>query len=539
MHVIMLTVASTLKIQLPYIDYSSIAPELILSGAALVSLVGSSLTHKRELTWPYTAVGVVASAVAGFWSYHLFDEVRSHGATAQVAGAIAQDGFSTFLMVLISVSLLLSLLVAQGVFYRAGTRGPEFSSLLLLSSTGAMFMASANDLIVVFLGLEILSIALYVLVGFERSKAPSQEGAMKYFILGSFSSAIFLYGIALVYGATGSTNLAEISSFLARNTLTSNGVLLAGMTLILVGLGFKVAAVPFHFWTPDVYQGAATSVTGFMAGVAKAAGFAALLRIFYVPFSTLSLDWRPEVMALAVASMVIGAVLAVTQRDVKRMLAYSSINHAGFILIGLSAVSAQGISDSLYYLFAYSVMIIGTFGVVSLVSASQGNFEGTLPVSGLRGLSRRSPVLALTLAVFLVAQAGAPFTTGFLAKFSVISAAVQNRDYWLAVVAMMTAVVAVFFYLRMAFAIYADRGELATASSGSAMDVSASEGTTSDGDEQGQLGDLMVAEESVVDTYRPPVATLVGIGIAMAFTIFFGVFSSPLVSFAHQATLLH
>ncbi len=518
---LLLTFASTAKIALPKIDYSSILPELVMLGAAIISMIVSSLTRKRDLTWPYTAIGVVASLVAGEWSLHLFEVVRSQGPKATIAGAISSDGFSTFLMVVISVSVLLSLLIAEGVVFRDAAKGPEYSALILISASGAMFMAAANDLIVVFLGLEILSIALYVLVGFRRSASESQEAAMKYFVLGGFSSAIFLYGIALTYGATGTSNISKIAQYLANNTLTSNGVLLAGMVLMLVGLGFKVAAVPFHFWTPDVYQGAPTSVTGYMAGVAKAGGFAALLRIFYVSFNTLSLDWRPVVITLAVLSTVVGAVLALSQRDVKRMLAYSSINHAGFILIGLATATAAGVSDSLYYLFAYSIMIIGTFGVISMVSAARGNFEGPILVSDLRGLAKRNPALGLALAIFMVAQAGAPFTTGFLAKFSVIAAAVQSREYLLAIAAMMTAVVAVYFYLRLAFAIYTDREE--------------AESTTT----PASGGGVMTEVETAKKTYTPPLVTLVGVGLAMAFTIVFGIYSSPLVTFAHQAVLMH
>ncbi len=217
---------------------------------------------------------------------------------------------------------------------REKATGPEFQALMLLSASGAMIMGEANDLIVVFLGLEILSIALYVLAAMNARRAESGEAALKYFVLGAFSSAVFLYGIALVYGATGSTNLPQIADYLARNVLLHNGLLLAGLALLLVGFGFKVAAVPFHLWTPDVYQGSPSPATGFMAAVAKAGGFAALLRVFVSSFGTLRTDWQPAVWVLAAITLLLGAVVALAQRDIKRMLAYSSINHAGFVLLG-------------------------------------------------------------------------------------------------------------------------------------------------------------------------------------------------------------
>ena len=238
---------------------------------------------------------------------------------------------------------------------------------MMLSASGGVLMAKANDLILIFLGLEVLSIALYVLAGYHQRREQSREAAIKYFVLGSFSSAFFLYGVALTYGSTGSTNLAFIADFLSTQMVTG-GVLLGGFAFLLVGLGFKVAAVPFHMWTPDVYQGAPTPVTGFMAAAAKAAGFAALLRIFYSAFGTESLDWRPIVWVLAVLSMVVGSVLAVVQTDVKRMLAYSSISHAGYVLIGLQAANDRGIAGSLFYLLAYTFLIAGSFATVAIVS---------------------------------------------------------------------------------------------------------------------------------------------------------------------------
>jgi NADH-quinone oxidoreductase subunit N len=329
--------------------------------------------------------------------------------------------------------------------------GAEPYVLMLLSASGGVMMASANDLIVMFLGLEILSLAVYVLAAMHLRKVTSQEAGVKYFVLGAFSSAFFLYGIALTYGGTGSTNLVEISEFLSTTVLTDTGLVLAGLSLLLVGFAFKVAAVPFHFWTPDVYQGAPTPSVAWMASGVKVAGFAGLLRVFYLAFGTYRLDWQPIVFVVAAITMVVGSVLAVVQTDVKRMLAYSSINHAGFILVAVQAASTQGVEAALFYLAAYTFMVAGSFGVITVVSR-KGDIGNSL--DDYRGLSRDRPALALAFALFLFAQAGVPLTSGFFAKFYVITAAVDAGSTWLAVIAMLTAVVAAFLYLRIIVSMY-------------------------------------------------------------------------------------
>jgi NADH-quinone oxidoreductase subunit N len=366
-----------------------------------------------------------------------------------------------------------------------------------------------------FLGLEILSIAAYVLAAMHLRRAQSQEAGMKYFVLGAFSSAIFLYGIALVYGATGSTRLDEIATFLARTHLT-RGVLYAGLALLIVGLGFKVAAVPFHTWTPDVYQGSPTPVTGFMAAVAKAAGFAGLIRILISAFASVGTDWRPIIWALAVLTLLVGAVLAIIQTDVKRMLAYSSISHAGYVLIGVQAASNEGVAGALFYLFAYMVMVLGAFAVVSLVG---GRNEGHNDLESYRGLATRRPVLALSLVVFLLAQAGVPFTTGFMAKFYVVRAAVDQGQYALAVIAMLAAAIAAFFYLRLGILMY------------SPLDADTTEAAAN-----GSGGGIAVA----IDTRRITIPVTLGVALALcaAFTIVAGIAPAPLIDVAKKATLL-
>jgi NADH-quinone oxidoreductase subunit N len=437
-------------VQTPKVDWLTIAPEGIFFAGALVLLVGGVLLRRRAPRGLWTGVTILTAGLALWPSYHLWHQAHHGHARRVIANAIVVDGYSVFFIVMIVATVILAALLADGYLEREGLSGAEFYALMLMSASGAMLMASANDLIVVFLGLEVLSIALYILAGIQQRRAESQEAAIKYFVLGAFSSAFFLYGIALVYGATGSTNLTDIAAFLANNTIFQ-GVLLAGFALLLVGLGFKVAAVPFHMWTPDVYQGAPTPVTGFMAALAKAAGFSALLRVFVSTFGSYRLDWQPIVWGLAVLSLVVGSVLAVVQTDVKRMLAYSSIAHAGYVLVGLQAATDRGVAGALFYLFTYAFMVVGSFGVVTLVA---GRGDDRHDLDSYRGLSSRRPLLALTFTIFLLAQAGVPLTSGFLAKFYVISAAVEAHSYALAIIAMLAAVIATFFYLRIIVVMY-------------------------------------------------------------------------------------
>ena len=373
------------------------------------------------------------------------------GPHSTVAGSIGVDGFSVFIIVLLACTVVLTALVADGFLHRENLDGPAFYVLLMLSAAGGITMASANNLIVLFLGLEVLSLAVYVLVAMHLRRAESQEAGIKYFVLGAFASAFLLYGIALVYGATGSVNLIDIEDALQSNDLSDNGLLLAGMAMLLVGFGFKVAAVPFHAWTPDVYQGAPSPVVSYMAAGVKAAGFAALLRVFFGGFLGAADDWQPVMFGLAIASLAVGSLMAIVQTDVKRILAYSSISHAGFILVGVQAATDEGVASVLFYLAAYAAMAIGSFAVITVVSGPGD--EGTA-IENLRGLAARRPVLAGAFTVLLLSQAGIPFTAGFWAKFEVITAAVDGRSFWLAVIAMLAAVVAAFLYLRIVVSMY-------------------------------------------------------------------------------------
>jgi NADH-quinone oxidoreductase subunit N len=290
-----------------------------------------------------------------------------------------------------------------------------------------------------------------VMTGMHLKRSESQEGGLKYFVLGSFSSAFFLYGIAMVYGATGSTNFIHIKIYMANNLPVQEGLLLFGLVMLIVGLGFKIAAVPFHSWSPDAYDGAPTPAVVYMASAVKVAAFAGIVRVLVLTFSNYSADWKPVIYTIAILSMVFGALLAIVQSNVKRMLAYSSINHAGFILIAVEAASARGTQAVLYYLAAYTFMIAGTFALIAVIGRT-GDKRHSL--ADYRGLAQANPLIALVLALFLLAQAGIPFTSGFFAKFYAVTAAVDAGSWPLALVAMVSAVIAAFLYLRVVVAMY-------------------------------------------------------------------------------------
>ena len=434
------------------IQYRAIAPVMVLGIGALVLLVVSAVLPKRSRPGLYASltalIGVISAVVCAFeWT-----DINNHGPIINAVGSqIIYDHFSILIYLLVSVATILGALTADHYLVREGLDGVEPYVLMLMAGLGAMLMAASGGTVMLFLGLEIMSIALYVMTAYHRRRTASGEAGLKYFILGSFSSAIFLYGAALAYGATGSTQFSDMSSFLAANTIPNDGVLLAGMILLIIGLGFKVAAVPFHFWTPDVYQGAPTPFTGYMAAVAKAAGFAGLVRILVQGFASQQANWRPVIWLLAVLTLLLGSVLAIVQRDLKRMLAYSSISQAGYVLIGLQAGSARGVAGVGFYLFTYTFIIAGTFAVLQLI---QGRSEGRNDLGAIRGLARRSPLLAFAMMILLLAQAGVPLTSGFLAKFYVIQAAVNKGQYPLAVIGMLAAAIAAFFYLRIALLMY-------------------------------------------------------------------------------------
>jgi NADH-quinone oxidoreductase subunit N len=533
------------------IAYRSILPVLILAIGALVLLMVSAVLPKRS--WPglypgLTAIIGGAGAIASAWQW---SDVGNHHGQLAIGQQILYDRFSVFFLLLISIAVILGALISDSYLRREGLDGVEAYVLMLMSGVGAMLMAESAGLIMLFLGLEIMSIALYVMAAYHRRRTQSGEAGFKYFILGSFSSAIFLYGVALVYGATGSTQFAEIAAYLSRDVLTHTGVLLAGMALIIVGLGFKVAAVPFHFWTPDVYQGTPTPFTGYMAAVAKAAGFAGLLRVLVGALPTQATNWRPIIWFIAVLTLIIGSVVAIAQRDLKRMLAYSSISQAGYVLVGLQAATATGTASVLFYLFTYMFIIAGSFAVVGVI---QGRGEARNDLGVIRGLARRQPILAGAMLVFLLAQAGIPLTSGFLGKFYVIQAAVQAGQYPLAIIAMLAAAIAAFFYLRIALLMYGSDGQAdPEAATSGVEDRGASIPAVQSGDGEAP-DDSELAGLEPVRTLDPPTMTAalldpptnpapvpfavaLSVTVCVLFTIFAGV-SEPVIDLARHATTL-
>ena len=441
----------------PSVQWFALTPLLVLLGGGLGLLVVASLTPR----WPRhlyasSTIGVALGAIV--MTCIQWHHITTSGPRFLVGDALSYDHFSMFAIIVICVALILASLVTDDFVSRESMDGPEIYVLYLMAAIGGIVMAMSNDLIVLFLGLETLSISLYVLAASNRRRAESQEAGLKYFVLGGFSSAFFLYGIALVYGGTGSTNFNKIIvSFDTVAVHRKDALVLVGVALLLVGLLFKIGAVPFHFWTPDVYQGAPTPVTAFMASVAKVAAFAALLRVLVIALPNWKDDWRPVIWAVAVITLAVGSISAVVQTNVKRMLAYSSISHAGFILLGVEAAghagasSHRGMPSSMLYLLLYSVMVIGTFAVVSVVGRTG---DGATDLNSFRGLAREKPVLALALTVFLLAQAGVPLTSGFIAKFGVIQASLEEHSYALAIIAMVSAVIAAFLYLRIMVSVW-------------------------------------------------------------------------------------
>ena len=530
-----------MTVAMPSIHYVVVLPEFLLAGAALMLLVATALVRGQldrrigTAVVVVTCVGVLVDAVVQ-WV-----EISRHGTSTTLAHAVVEDGFAAVSIGIIAVSLGLSILVCDGWLARARIEGVELHILALASATGAVLMVQANDLVVIFLGLEILSIGLYVLAATDRRSRRSGEAALKYLLLGAFSSAIFVYGIALVYGATGSTQLAQIASFLSQNVLKSQGLLLAGTALLLVGFAFKVAAVPFHAWSPDVYEGSPSPVVGYMAAVVKVGAFAAVLRVLASGLATQLDGWRPMVWALAALSMLVGAGLALVQRNVKRLLAYSSISHAGFVLMGLWAGTAQGVAAALYYLAIYALLAIGSFAVVTIVSA-----DGREDLSDYRGLGSRRPWLAAAFTVLLLAQAGVPLTTGFVAKLEVLEAAVGilgSAGVTLGVVAMIATAIGGYYYLRLVVLTYsgAPVPEPARVSRATAKLAAVGAGILVEDDRDGapeEHGAEMAAPLPGPDDEPVPAATTFVIAACVVPTVVFGIWVGPLAALAAHATML-
>ena len=442
-----------MEISIPTFNFVVIAPEIVvLVTALLVMMVDLFLAkeQKGRLAW-LSLVGVL---VAAGLSFYIWD-----GSNPELQNMLVADGYALFLNLVILTAAALAILFSVEYAGRVGLAQGEYYTLLLLSTTGMMLMAAAINLMTIFLALEILSIALYVLVGLNRAEQRSSEGALKYLLLGAFASGFLLYGMALLYGQAGTTSLAGLRDYVASLGGEFPPLLLAGLGLMIIGFGFKVALVPFHMWTPDAYEGAPTSVTAFMSVGAKTAGFAALGRVVLYALGDLHGDWVWLLAALAALTMTVGNLAALRQTNLKRMLAYSSIAHAGYILAGLAAGSQLGTSAVLFYLFAYTFMNVGAFAVLIAVGRLEGSARGGETLDGLTGLSARKPGLAVVMALFMLSLAGVPPLVGFLAKLYVFSAAVQAGLIWLAVFGVINSVISAYYYLRVVVVMFMKEGK--------------------------------------------------------------------------------
>ncbi|PSK96346.1 NADH dehydrogenase subunit N [Haloactinopolyspora alba] len=502
----------------PTLEYAELAPLITVFGAAVIGVLIEAFVPRRARHTVQVVLALLALVAS------LVQVIALAGTEVVAAvGAVVIDGPALFLQGTILVLSIISIaffaerkLEAGGdafapaasslpgsdeerVLVRERRLQTEIYPLMLFAVAGMMLFPAANDLLIMFIALEVLSLPLYLMCGMaRRRRLLSHEAALKYFLLGAFSSAVFLFGSAFVYGFAGSLRFSEISTALTTE-IGKEGLLLSGVGLMAVGLLFKVGAVPFHAWTPDVYQGAPTPVTAFMAACTKLAAFGAMVRLFYVAFGGVRSDWQPMLWAVAIATMVVGAVVALTQTDIKRMLAYSSIAHAGFVLTALVAADQTATAAILFYLATYGIATLGAFAVVTLVRDSGG--EAT-HLSKWAGLGKRSPIVAGTFALFLLAFAGIPMTSGFVGKLSVFAAAIDGGATPLVIVGVLASAVAAFFYVRVIVLMF--------------FSAPAEEGPT---------------------VAVPSVWTTVGISLGAAATLLLGLVPGPLLDLAQQAAV--
>ena len=420
-------------------SFDAIIPMLCVALAGLVVLLAEAFRGRGE-KMPIGGLAIIGLVGAGAASILLWNR------NATSFGVVTADNFSLFVnLILVGVGILTVIFSSQTVD-RDGIPAGEYYAIMLFAMVGMMLMGQATDLLVIFLALETMSIAVYILTGIRRDQQQSTEAAFKYFLLGAFASAFFLYGIAFLYGVTGSTNLDRIGSVIAAQSMSGNPMILLGVGLLIVGFAFKVAAVPFHMWSPDVYEGAPAVVTGFMSTGVKAAAVAAFVRVFLSSLEPMITDWAPVLWVIAAATMILGTVVGVAQTSLKRMLAYSSVAHGGYLLAGLVAGNDVGKAAILFYLAAYALTNLGAFGVIALLGTRE---RANDDLRDYAGLFKSHPALAVLMTFFLLSLGGFPPTAGFIAKWYVFSAAIGSGYYSLAIIGVLSSVVSVFFYLRI------------------------------------------------------------------------------------------
>lgn len=478
----------------PDIAWGGLAPELVMVIGAVALLLGDvQLKPSVKALWRSTLVILVIALGLGVWQW----VVTEPAGEMAFGGMLIFDPSAALARLVVVVVSILAILSGRSLFFHLGNRAAEGLALVLLASAGFVLMAASQNLVMMFLGLEMGSISLYILAGITGDGVRSDEAALKYLLLGAVASAVFIYGAALVFAGTGSLGLAEVGSFLTRYLLLSPAVLLIGIGLITVGLSFKVAAAPFHVWAPDVYQGAPAGIVGYMAAVAKVGGFAALARVLLSGFGTFRADWALVVGGVAALSMLVGAVMAIISVDIRRLLAYSGVAHAGFILTGLASGS-PGSPSVWFYLTVYTVQLVAAFAVISALGGAAASGS---PLSDYRGLYRRSPFLAVALSVALLGMAGLPLTSGFVAKLGVFLQAWRGGLEWLVIVAVLASAVAIYLYLRVIVTMY-------------------------------------MQSPTTDDALRCDRPTFWALGAATAVTVVLGVFPQPLLTLVESAVYL-
>jgi NADH-quinone oxidoreductase subunit N len=421
-------------------DLHPLTPELTMTALALIVLFLDLVVRKKEVL----ALVSMAGAIFVAWTLR-----GSSGTT--FGGMFVSDGYSTFFKLIFLLNVVLSVLISiKYIAVEKANRG-EYYSLILFSTLGMMIMTSAGDLIALYLGLELMALSTYVLAGFLRQDAKSNEAALKYFLLGAFSSAFLLYGISIVYGLTGTTDLRAIAAFVSEKGLAGNFSLLLSVIFLIVAFGFKIAAAPFHMWAPDVYEGAPTSITAFMSVGPKAAGFAVLGRVFMIAFVSVKVDWAAILIPVSILTMAVGNIVALSQTNIKRMLAYSSIAHAGYALLGIIAANNEGLAAMMTYLMIYAFMNVGAFAVIIMLR-SEG-FKGE-SIYDYEGLSKTHPLAALLMLIFMFSLTGIPPTAGFIGKLYLFMSAVNAGYTWLVVVAVIFSAISAYFYLRIVMYMY-------------------------------------------------------------------------------------
>ncbi len=493
----------------------ALLPEIVLTVVGVLIMLAEPLlpasSSRKPLGWLAIAGTVLAAAASwyqlGFGVLHGF------------YNTIQADSFSVFFHLLIAAVVVVTLLGSLDYFDGHGTYSGEYYALSLFGAVGMMLMTSSVELLMVFIGLEISSIATYIMAGFRKGQATASESSIKYFLLGSFATAFFLYGIALVFGATGSTNILAIAHGVAV-THTPTLAFLA-IAMILIGLGFKVSAAPFHVWTPDVYQGAPSPVVGMMSTAPKAATFAVLLRILFGGFPVMEHRWAALIWVIAVLSMSIGNLGALLQRDVKRMLAYSSIAHAGYLLVAFTAFPADGVAAACFYTAAYAAMNVGAFAVITQLT---GYDETARSIEDFTGMAAKRPVLTALLAFFLLSLIGIPFTGGFFGKFYVFAAALHAGRVWLAVIGLLNSGVACFYYLRLLAAMYARPAQQLE----TVPDLSGDHSRT--GSSQPHVGSTLPQRPIV------PIPAAIGLAIAALATLLLGILPGRALGLAQAAS---